>query len=172
MRFKPMQQIDTAPVGTDASPQPTVVTWLGYGGLLPFVCTALVCWLEPNHRSWWLQMLLSYGAVILSFVGALHWGVAMVHPATAGRPMNGMYVWSVMPSLLGWLALLVNPRFGASLLIAGFLAQYWQDRRLAKVLTLPAWYLPLRLQLTVVACSCLATVYLLRQSVPHELLNA
>ena len=146
--------------------RPTVVAWLGYGGLLPFVGTALLCWLAPGQRVWWLDMLLTYGAVILSFVGALHWGFAMVHPATAGRPMNGMYAWSVMPSLLGWAALLVAPAAGATLLIAGFLVQYRQDLRLARVLSLPAWYLPLRLQLTVVACLCLATVYLWGQGVP------
>jgi hypothetical protein len=141
--------------------RPAVVAWLGYGGLLPFVGTALLCWLAPGQLSRWLEMLLTYGAVILSFVGALHWGFAMVHPATAGRPMNGMYAWSVMPSLLGWLALLVQPAAGATLLIAGFLVQYRQDLRLSRVLALPTWYLPLRLQLTVVACLCLASVYVL-----------
>ena len=167
-----MRQIDTTPMRTDESARPTVVAWLGYGGLLPFVGLALVSWLEPNHRSWWFEMLLGYGAVILSFVGALHWGFAMVHPATAGRPMNGMYAWSVMPSLLGCLALLAHPTAGATLLIAGFLAQYWQDWRLTRVLPLPAWYLPLRLQLTVVACVCLSAVYLLKDSLPHGALSA
>ena len=146
---------------TLSSPRPAAVAWLGYGGLLPFVASALLCWLEPNHRSLWLDLLLAYGAVILSFVGALHWGFAMVHPDTAGRPMNGMYGWSVMPSLLGWVALLVHPAAGATLLIAGFLAHYRQDLRLARALPLPAWYLPLRLQLTVVACLCLGSVYFL-----------
>ena len=154
------------------TPRPAVVAWLGYGGLLPFLGTALVCWLEPHHRSVWADMLLGYGAVILSFVGALHWGFAMVHPDAAGRPMNGVYAWSVMPSLVGWLALLTQPEAGATLLIAGFLAQYWQDRRLARVLPLPAWYLPLRLQLTVVACLSLATLHLLGQGLPQGTLSA
>lgn len=167
-----MPQTDTSTMSTDQSSRPTAVAWLGYGGLLPFVGIALVCWLEPNHRSWWLEMLLGYGAVILSFVGALHWGFAMVHPATAGRPMNGMYAWSVMPSLVGWLALLAHPSAGASLLIAGFVTQYWQDWRLSRVLPLPAWYLPLRLQLTVVACLCLGTVFMLKESLPHGTLSA
>ncbi len=147
--------------------RPAVVAWLGYGGLLPFVGTALLLWLAPVQHSRWLEMLLTYGAVILSFVGALHWGFAMVHPATVGRPMNGMYAWSVMPSLLGWAALLVAPAAGATLLIAGFLVQYRQDLRLARVLPLPAWYLPLRLQLTVVACLCLASVYVLGPGLPQ-----
>ena len=49
------------------SPRPLVVAWLGYGGLFPFVGTALACFLDPHHGSVWLHMLLPYGAVILSF---------------------------------------------------------------------------------------------------------
>jgi len=41
------------------------------------------------------------------------------------------------------------------LLIFGFVAHYWQDRRLVKVTTLPDWYLPMRLRLTLVASLCL-----------------
>ena len=157
---------------TAASPRPPAVSWLGYGGLIPFISIALVGWLEPNHRGWYLEMLLAYGAVILSFVGALHWGFAMVHPDTVGRRMNGMYAWSVMPSLLGWAALLLHPTAGATLLIASFLTQYRQDLRLTRVLTLPTWYSPLRLQLTVVACLCLASVYFLPQALPSAAMNA
>jgi uncharacterized membrane protein len=97
-------------------------------------------------------MLLTYGAVILSFVGALHWGFAMVHPATSGKSAPSLYVWSVVPSLMGWVAVLVTPALGVGLLVAGFLAHYRQDLRLARLLPLPHWYLPLRLQLTAVAC--------------------
>lgn len=55
--------------------------------------------------------------------------------------------------------LLVQGRVLAALvLIAAFGAHYWQDKRLARRRTLPAWYLPLRLQLSSVACLCVATV--------------
>jgi hypothetical protein len=154
------------------SPRPPAVAWLGYGGLLPFVGTALACFLEPNHRSLWLQMLLAYGAVILSFVGALHWGFAMAHPASAGQGASGMYIWSIVPSLVGWVAVLVSPAFGAALLIAGFLTHYRQDLRLARLLQLPPWYLPLRLQLTVVACLCLVSVYFLEPALPSAAMSA
>ena len=67
---------------------------------------------------------------------------------------------------------MTHPEAGATLLIAGFWAQYWQDLRLARLLPLPAWYLPLRLQLTVVACLSLATLYLLGQGMSQETLSA
>lgn len=157
---------------TDSATRPPAIHWLGYGGLIPFLGTALLCWLAPGQRSLWLQMLLGYGAVILSFVGALHWGVAMVHPDAAGQPMNGMYAWSVMPSLLGWVALLAHPVVGAGLLIAGFLVHYRQDLRLSGLLALPAWYLPLRLQLTGVACLCLASVFVWAPALPQVAVSA
>ena len=155
-----------------ASPRPPAVAWLGYGGLLPFVGMALACFLEPHHQGLWLQMLLAYGAVILSFVGALHWGFAMTHPATTGQGASGVYIWSIVPSLVGWVAMLVPAPFGATLLIAGFLTHYRQDVRLARLLQLPPWYFSLRLQLTGVACLCLASVYFLEQALPGAALNA
>lgn len=148
-------------MSTLTNTRPVAVAWLGYGGLLPFLAAALLCWAEPHHRSFWLQMLLSYGAVILSFVGALHWGFAMVHPDRVKLGVGGLYVWSTLPALVGWIAVLATPGIGAGLLLAGFLAHFRQDQRLARVLTLPAWYLPLRLQLTVVASLCLLVVYFL-----------
>lgn len=141
---------------------PAYVAGLGYGGLLPFVATALGCLLDPNHRALWQQALLGYGAIILSFVGALHWAFAMAsNDETSARPL---YLWSVMPALAGWVALLLPlllPRgevLGAVLLIVALGAHYRQDWRLARLHPLPAWYLPLRLRLSSVGCLCLAAV--------------
>jgi len=144
---------------TPSHTSPTVVAWLGYGGLIPFVALAAASLLDPVHIATWGPGLLGYGAVILSFVGALHWAFAMTHPQLQGAPNHALYVWSVVPSLLGWLALMMVPKAGATLLIAGLLAHYRQDLRLARVVELPAWYLPLRLRLSVVACLCLAVVF-------------
>lgn len=137
---------------------PATVAWLGYGGLLPFIGLALAGAADPGRALIWMNAMLAYGAVILSFVGALHWGVAMVAPQAASR--SSLFVWSVVPSLLGWAALLgAQAGFAgtaALVLVAGFLAHFVMDLRLAKSGTqLPAWYLPLRLQLTSVATLCL-----------------
>ncbi len=141
---------------------PAHIAWLGYGGLVPFVATALGALLDPAHRLFWQLALLAYGAVILSFVGALHWALAMQEEDTPAA--RASFVWSVVPALAGWVALLlpmllVQGRVLAALvLIAAFGVHYWQDKRLARRRALPAWYLPLRLQLSSVACLCLATV--------------
>jgi hypothetical protein len=136
--------------------RPATVTWLGYGGLLPFIALALATLIDEHHAALWCDALMAYGAVILSFVGALHWGLAMTLTALEARRRNARFAWSVVPALLAWSALLVAPAIASSLLVAGFIASYWQDTRLAGLARLPAWYLPLRLQLSGVACLSLA----------------
>lgn len=148
----------TSPIdrrGGPAMNPPRMVTWLGYGGLLPFVALAAASFIDPARSGVWQQMLLNYGAVILSFVGALHWGLAMGMAASSDSTRNVAYAWSVVPALLAWLALLLDPFAGSALLSAGFAAHYLQDRRLARHLALPSWYLPLRLRLSVVAAASL-----------------
>ena len=72
------------------------------------------------------------------------------------RERTHRFVWSVVPSLLAWPAVLLPMAGGAALLIVGFAAHLVQDLRLASRAALPAWYLPLRWRLTVTACVCLA----------------
>jgi hypothetical protein len=54
---------------------------------------------------------------------------------------------------------LMTPNYAVMLLVIGFLMHFWQDRRLVQLVNLPAWYLPLRLKLTLVACLSLLSGY-------------
>lgn len=145
---------------TSASPAlPPAIAWLGYGGALPFVALAAATWLVPDWRTLAYQALLGYGAVILSFVGALHWGVAMVAPAPAlsDTARTRAFAWSVVPALVAWTALLLPGAAAGWLVVGGFIAHYLQDLRLARqTAALPAWYLRLRLHLSSFACLSLA----------------
>lgn len=142
---------------TDANPAalPRSVAWLGYGGLFPFIVLAPASLLDHHHGAVWSDALYAYGAIILGFVGALHWGLAMSLPGLSERQRSALYIWSVVPALIAWPALLFSPILAAPLLIIGFIAHYLQDRRLARQATLAGWYLPLRLRLSSVACICL-----------------
>ncbi|UWN51512.1 hypothetical protein ASALC70_03739 [Alcanivorax sp. ALC70] len=46
---------------------------LGIGGLIPFYFCALLTWVETT-RVWALDAVTGYAAVILAFLGAVHWG--------------------------------------------------------------------------------------------------
>jgi hypothetical protein len=139
---------------------PPAVRWLGYGGLLPFVFLAAALAIGVSHSSLWFQALVGYGAVILSFVGALHWGCAMTHPTMTSSERTQSFVWSVVPSLMAWVALLLSPQYASLLLVLGFVVHLWRDKRLVLLVKMPDWYLPLRLQLTVVACLSLVSTYI------------
>jgi len=152
-----------------SEPLPVVVAWLSYAGALPFVATALAIRLDPAHAFLWAFALLAYGAVIASFVGALHWGVAMTVSGSdegSAQRLAVLYAWSVVPSVLAWAALLTHALFlggtvwAATLLVLAFVAHYSLDRPLARAMNLPSWYLPLRLRLTLVACLSLLSLSL------------
>lgn len=130
---------------------PTAVTWLGYGGLIPFLALAAVCVLGVQPIAIFRAALIGYGAVILSFVGALHWAFAMTNPGLSDEQRQNLYVWSVVPALLAWPSLLLPMRLAVPLLILGFAAHYWQDQRLARHAQIAAWYLPMRWRLSSLA---------------------
>ncbi|NMG01570.1 DUF3429 domain-containing protein [Azoarcus taiwanensis] len=140
------------------SHMPFSARWLGFSGLLPFIGLAVAALVDPMRATLWNHALVAYGAIILSFVGALHWGFAMTAGGLSQGERTGRFAWSVMPALIAWAALLLvgaSVLFAALLLLAGFWLHYLQDRVLAHRADLPAWYLPLRLTLTSVASVCI-----------------
>lgn len=131
------------------------MSWLGYGGLVPFAALTVAIGADPVHAVRYSQALAGYGAVILSFVGALHWGVAMSTTPLEPTRRRRAFVWSVVPALIAWLALLLPDPARSLVLAVGFVLHLVQDLRFAGPAQLPPWYLPLRTRLTAVATLCL-----------------
>jgi hypothetical protein len=141
---------------TTAVRRPRIVAWLGYGGLLPFLALVALTYVDCERAMFWHGILRAYAALILSFVGALHWGFAMLLGQLSAPQRNARLAWSVVPCLIAFAALIANSVFGDVLLVSGFLLHYWQDQRLVAMVPLPAWYLPLRLRLSTFAVICVA----------------
>ena len=124
---------------------------LGWSGLLPFIGGALTVSMgPPAWHDTSLRALISYGAVIVSFLGGIHWG------SPTGAAHDAARVWGVVPSLLAWpLLLLPTSRF-ALIGLAASLALCWAvDRARFPAMGLSA-LLPLRALLSGVAIlSCL-----------------
>lgn len=139
---------------------PPAARLLGLAGLIPFWVPVLILALaiDPALRLDAQRALLGYGAVILAFLGAVHWGVALRMGEGADWRRLG---WSVLPSLIGWVALLLAPVPGLVLLILGLGAAFVVDVRAIHGAVLPGWYLPLRRVLTVGALSALLLALLL-----------
>lgn len=139
-----------------SSPPPTAIA-LGMGGLIPFLGLTLFVWFgPPAYRPAALAALLAYGASILSFLGAIYWGLG-IRNASQANP--GFWVWGVVPSLIAWVALLLTPPAGLALIAAGLVTCLIVDSQLYPRLQVAAW-LPLRRLLTSVATvCCLATAW-------------
>lgn len=162
------------------APSPLVLL-LGLLGLIPFLVTAYLAsaWQSPaDGRA--LIALIAYGAVILSFLGGVHWGFALMEPpaslAGLAPPPSSRdpahkprLVLGVVPSLLGWVALLValllpSAAIALGILIAGFLATNVAEHDGYRRGWVPVRYLWLRWILTVIVVALLVTTLVLRLS--------
>lgn len=138
---------DSPSMSTRARDMPSIPLALGLGGLLPFVASAVATViLDGDGESLAAFVLGAYGAVILSFLGGVRWGVR-VNDRKAVNELWPMLA-SVAPSLVAWPALLLGGRAMLALLLIGFLCQYAYDRQSAADGELPRWFGRLRLWLT------------------------
>jgi Protein of unknown function (DUF3429) len=142
----------------DDTNQPTSMPWvaaiLGAAGLIPFVGLALapLVNLEPFGRDP-LSVLAFYGAIILSFMGAVHWGLAM---ADTQAVRSSGYIVSVIPALVGWFAISFLPLpVTLRVIAAAFMLLLLFDLRAVRIAQAPAWYGRLRVPLTVVVVPAL-----------------
>jgi len=139
-------------------------TWawrLGPAGLLPFVGLAFGSWVAGGDLLPGLvRAQLGYAAVILSFVGALHWGAALVSSEVPGRVLPLVLGWSVVPALAGWIALLIGPQPGLLLLVVALVTALLVDWLLYRHYAIAAWFLRLRLLLTAIAALSLLATHL------------
>lgn len=142
--------------GGAAEDPPGLAVPLGLGGLLPFGAAALGAWLLPAAwRPLAVEALAAYGAVILAFLGAVHWGLALrPAPGEAGAA-GGRLVLGVLPALVAWGALLLPAAPGLALLAAGVLATAGVEQRAARRGLVPRGYLRLRWVLSLGAAACL-----------------
>ncbi len=132
-----------------------VTRWLGYGGVAPFALgLAAALLLEPGplqERA--LSLTLAYGAVILSFLGAVHWGRLLERGALDHDPVQA--AWGVLPSILGWLSLALPPPVAVLVQMVLFVQVYLVDRLLLRGQPSAGPYLSLRGRLTGLVASLL-----------------
>jgi hypothetical protein len=131
-----------------------LLRWLGYAGLLPFVaCLAVM--LLSDDRNWQAQaasQLISYAALIASFLGAVHWGAAFYD--RQGQ-QGARLAWGVTPALAAWSLLSLPQGMALAGLAALFSLILLVDYRLLPLLGED--YRRLRLRLSAVVIACLLT---------------
>lgn len=145
--------IDSAAAQREKIPAMALV--LGLAGIVPFAGGAIGTWINPDPvmYGFFITLVLTYGAVILSFLGGVRWGAVVnsVHRTPE-------IAFSVAPSLAGWISLLMPPVVGVSVLIGGFLLQALWDVTGVHTGRLPDWYGRLRMGLTTMVIISLLAV--------------
>jgi uncharacterized protein DUF3429 len=131
---------------TDAISRPALV--LGWAGVIPFAL--LTAFDVLDIRLWSLDPewgLRAYGACILSFLGGVQWGLLLPQYGGGHSPF-ARYLISVLPSLLGFLCLLIPSQPGLIGLLIGFIGLLAYDVSTVRQGLAPRWYTSLRVQLT------------------------
>jgi hypothetical protein len=131
--------------------------WLGGLGAAPFIGLAgAMPFLNGPPRLLVAHALVAYGATILSFLGGVHWGLAIGSQSSRDDgKLGARLTLSVCPSLAGWAALLVAETPGLIILAIAVAAMLWVDIRASRVREAPPWYARLRIPLT---CIVVATL--------------
>lgn len=141
------------------APTPAMAQYLGYAGTLPFTLGALGSSLTSAHEGI-VKTTHVYGERILSFLGGVHWGVAMLSRGGASTLLRDNAV-SVTPSLVGWICVLIGPAHGLPILAGSFSALFGYERfRFAPPSAPPAWFRHLRAPLSLAAVGSMSVTWL------------
>jgi hypothetical protein len=140
----------------------TIAEIVSYAGVAPFVLCLLGVAMLPGYgeREMAQRIAISYGAVVLAFVGAVHWGLALAG-RIAWSPLR--IAGAVVPALLGVAATLLGGQRGLALLVVGF-GMFWLYEHRSVGAELPAAYVSLRRNLSLVVCALLAFTMILSDS--------
>ena len=137
---------------TDISKVPRFASILGFAGVTPFIAGLVLLYLYNDPlRGWGEWILISYGAIILSFMGGVHWGAAMIREDSSIGALGR----SVLPSLLALPALAIGGANGLLILAFGFLGLVIYDVSEVQKKRLPQWYPYLRRPLTSIVVASL-----------------
>lgn len=159
---------------------PREVLTLGLAGSLPYLATSLstmylswnlnTAWPTSSNflnsimvsnetASHWLHLLepiqLGYGAVIISFLGAVHWGLEFAERAPSRPRTTFRYGVGVVAPALAWPTLLLPVEWALIGQFVSFTLLYFADARAATRGWAPAWYGTYRFVLTFVVGSAI-----------------
>ncbi|KAI1421252.1 hypothetical protein F5Y12DRAFT_768898 [Xylaria sp. FL1777] len=149
--------------------------WLGLAGTLPYFGTSLstvyLAWvlntsspgpstlinnlmISPETASHLMATLepiqLGYGAVIISFLGAVHWGLEYAEKVPDHTRARFRYGIGVAAPIFAWPTLFLPVEFALTSQFAAFVALYFTDARATVHGWAPAWYSTYRFALTAV----------------------
>jgi len=99
-----------------------------------------------------------YAAIILSFIGGIRWGVAIVQHQS-GREESEALVLAAGPSVIGWFAFFTAEPWSYAVFAVAYAATGWWDSRLAGNKGVPTWFGRLRMLMTVLVMGTMLSAF-------------
>ncbi len=125
----------------------SIATRLGALALVPFALGALLVWVvRPEAHPYAAAALSAYAAVVVSFLGGIHWGFAFRQPAPTPR----LFTWGVVPALVACVGVVMQPYAGLVIHGVMIVVCYLVDRKVYPQQGAAAW-LTLRFRLSGIA---------------------
>ena len=137
-------------------------------GLLPFFFGLIDLLLNKNNLFFVINLPKYYGSIILTFLGAIYWGIILndSHKNLIPDKIKTYIIcWSIIPSLWSSLILIYNHNITIILLAICYIIVQFVDEFVIKYFKFPIWYLFLRRLLTIIVILILIFYYFLVMNV-------
>lgn len=139
------------------------IAWfLAVAGAIPFIAATAALYLSSasSVRVPAIAALVTYCAVILSFLGGIEWGLAIRDETGNDSTRVAALGLSVVPSLAAWAVLwLPGPKWQVGTAIAIFAGVWAADQWMAGKGLLPAWFVDLRTAISALVALILAVAW-------------
>ncbi len=119
-------------------------------GAVPFIVLSMAVGMHMFHNTKAVSaVLLTYAGVIISFMGGIHWGIAVVRYADKRKIANMLIAESVGTSLVAWSVILLGDTFTQLLVLTLLYTFVWAiDSMLYSDDLIPLWFFNLRCIIT------------------------
>ena len=141
---------------------------LSFLGLLPFLFGLIDLLFNKNNLFFVINLPKYYGSIILTFLGAVYWGVILndSHKNLISEKFKTLIIcWSIIPSLWSGLILILSHNITIIILTFCFMVVQFVDEFIIKYLKFPIWYLYLRRSLTIIVMLILTFSYFLVRNI-------
>ena len=133
-------------------------------GLLPFFLGLIDLLLNKNNLFFVINLPKYYGSIILTFLGAVYWGIILNDNdknLIPDKVKTYIICWSIIPSLWSSLILIFNHNITIIVLAICYIIVQFFDELVIKYFKFPIWYLFLRRLLTIIVILILLFSYFL-----------
>ena len=130
----------------------TFAQFLTYAGTIPFLGAVLMPHIYPEFLGLdFDHVVLTYGAVIASFIAGIHWGIYLFKDAH-----TNLFIHSNIAALLAWFAVLTAIPGSVGILIITFFYLLFIDKQLSNVGVIEDWYMRTRLIASIIVILALS----------------